>query len=140
MGKVCRYGTSLTKYQSEIIILLTAARHYSHTEFDIHVNEAINAGVPMDIIFHIPRDHRFTKENIEKELILPFIKCDVDISLIRFVVEILLNSGIVSDDVYNDTRDKVGVGKDETLVEITSIIGYYTFVAYTLNVFQIPST
>ena len=93
----------------------------------------------MDIICHIPRDHRFTKENIEKELILPFIKCDVDISLIRFVVEILLNSGIVSDDVYNDTRDKVGVGKDETLVEITSIIGYYTFVAYTLNVFQIPS-
>ena len=138
LGKVCRYGTSLTRYQSEIVILLTAARHYSHTEFDIHVNEALDAGVPMNIICHIPRDDKFTKENIEKDLI-PLISCDNDISLIRFVVELLLKSGIMSDDVYNETRHKVGNGKDEILVEITSIVGYYTFVAYTLNVFQIPS-
>jgi alkylhydroperoxidase family enzyme len=27
---------------------------------------------------------------------------------------------------------------DSVLVEITSIVGYYTFCAYTLNLFQIP--
>jgi hypothetical protein len=36
------------------------------------------------------------------------------------------------------TREAVG-GKDAVLVEITSIVGYYAFVSYTLNVFRIPS-
>lgn len=156
LGKVCRYDTSLSKYQSELIILLTAAKHCSHAEFDIHVQEAINAGISLDIICAIPRDSKFTMLNVEQNL-LPLIaksKPDNGIStscaassttyeqdcvLILFAVELLLHSGNISDELYERARRVLGDGKDEVLVEITSIIGYYTFAAYTLNVFRIPS-
>merc|ERR1712113_600184 len=63
------YDTSLTKYQSEMIILLTASKHSSHSEFDIHVKEGLDAGISMEFICGIPRDERFCVENVEKELI-----------------------------------------------------------------------
>lgn len=156
LGKVCRYDTSLTKYQSELIILLTAAKHCSHAEFDIHVQEAIDAGIPLDIICAIPRDLEFTLFNIEQKL-LPLIAnfksssetsasttaspttYEQDCVLILFAVELLLHSGNISDELYERAKRVLGSGQDEVLVEITSIIGYYTFAAYTLNVFRIPS-
>mmetsp|Transcript_4557 Transcript_4557/g.6681 ORF Transcript_4557/g.6681 Transcript_4557/m.6681 type:complete len:238 (-) Transcript_4557:112-825(-) len=138
LGKVCRYDTSLTKYQSEIVILLTGAKHCSHTEFDIHVGEALDAGVSMEVIQSIPRDGEFTLKNVEDN-VLPLIENEKDRSLILFTTQLLMNSGLISDELYDEAKRIVGEGKDEVLVEITSIIGYYTFVAYTLNVFRIPS-
>ena len=46
----------------------------------------------------------------------------------------------LSDDneTYASSKAALG-GKDSVLVEITSISGYYTYVAYTLNAFRIPT-
>lgn len=46
LGRACRYGTSLSFRESELVILLTGAKTRSPAEFDIHVGEAIKAGYP----------------------------------------------------------------------------------------------
>lgn len=138
LGRVCRYETSLSFRESELVILLTGAKHQSHAEFDIHVGEAVNhAGIPIELVEAIPRDQEFSVESVENSLV-PLLKSNSrEVAIVRFVSELLDNSG-VSDETYNATKNVVG--DDSVLVEITSIVGYYTYCAYTLNVFRIPST
>lgn len=54
LGRACRYETSLSFRESELVILLTGAKTKSHTEFDIHVAEALLAGVERNVIDAIP--------------------------------------------------------------------------------------
>lgn len=55
LGRVVRYETSLSRRESELVILLTGAKYQSETEFDLHVGEARRAGVGWDVIRSIPR-------------------------------------------------------------------------------------
>ena len=55
LGRVVRYETSLSKRESELVILLTGAKFQSETEFDLHVGEARRAGIGWDVIRSIPR-------------------------------------------------------------------------------------
>jgi len=136
LGKACRYGTSLSFRESELVILLTGAKMKSHTEFDLHVGEALHSGVDMEIISAIPRDDKFSLDQVKSSL-LPLINGEREKAIICFAAE-LLDTFTVSEETYNATRKQLD-GKDSVLVEITSIIGYYTFAAFTLNVFNIPS-
>ena len=136
LGRACRYGTSLTRRESELVILLTGAKFQSHTEFDIHAGEAIKAGIDVSVIKAIPRDDEFSLANVTKELV-PLLTDDREIAIVTFTAE-LLETSKVSDETYATTKRELG-GKDSVLVEITSIVGYYAFVSYTLNVFHIPS-
>ena len=136
LGQACRYGTSLSFQESELVILLTGAKTRSHSEFDIHVGEALKAGIPMDVIAAIPRDDDFSLQAV-KDNVLPLLKNDRERAIAKFTAE-LVDTYTVSDETYAATKAAVG-GKDSVLVEITSISGYYTYVAYTLNVFNIPS-
>ena len=157
LGKVCRYNTSLSKRESELVILLTGAKYKSDTEFDIHAIEANRAGVSFDVIKSIPwRDEEFSLERVKKSL-LPVLQKEHDkmklnsektgdqhlangereVAIILFTAE-LLDKTSVSDETYARTKEVLG-GKDSVLVEITSILGYYAYVSYTLNVFKIPS-
>jgi len=140
LGRVCRYGTSLSWYESELVILFTGAVHKSHSEFDIHVKEAIKAGIPIEVIKAIPRDDQFTKRAVT-DRVVPLLRTAENparaVAIATFTSE-LLETSMVSDETYRKTLEALD-GKQSTLVEITSIVGYYTFVAYTLNVFRIPS-
>ena len=60
-----------------------------------------------------------------------------EVAIVLFTAE-LLEQSTVSDETYATTKQVLD-GQDSVLVEITSIIGYYAYVAYTLNVFKIPS-
>mmetsp|Transcript_54002 Transcript_54002/g.114707 ORF Transcript_54002/g.114707 Transcript_54002/m.114707 type:complete len:241 (+) Transcript_54002:36-758(+) len=60
-----------------------------------------------------------------------------ELAVVLFTTE-LLDRNTVSDETYAATK-KVLDGQDSVLVEITAIIGYYAYVAYTLNVFKIAS-
>jgi len=155
LGRACRYGTSLSFRESELVILLTGARHTSHSEFDIHVGEALKAGISMSLIESIPRDEEFSTKAVE-DRVVPLLQqseksiddrhtqqsesinidCAREIAIVRFVSE-LLETSTVSDERYSEA--KITLGDDSVLVEITSIVGYYTYCAYTLNVFQIPT-
>lgn len=138
-----------------MVILLTGARHTSHSEFDIHVGEALKAGISMSLIESIPRDEEFSTKAVE-DRVVPLLQqseksiddrhtqqsesinidCAREIAIVRFVSE-LLETSTVSDERYSEA--KITLGDDSVLVEITSIVGYYTYCAYTLNVFQIPT-
>lgn len=136
LGRVCRYNTSLSSLESELVILLTGAKCKSHTEFDIHVGEALKAGVTIEVINSIPRDEQFCLEAV-RETVVPLLDDDRQKAIVKFTSE-LLDNCTVSDETYEMAKKALG-DKDSTLVEIVSIAGYYTYVSYTLNVFQIPS-
>jgi len=176
LGRVVRYETTLSKRESELVILLVGAKFKSESEFDIHVTEAIRAGISMDVIESIPRGRLlsedtsssvfvseekedFNLENVENHFIPMLIKeydnqklqlqnskdkieldraKEREVAIITFAAE-LLHTNTVSDETYTSTKQALD-GKDSTLVEITSIIGYYAYVAYTLNVFKIPTS
>ena len=144
LGRACRYGTSLSFRESELVILLTGAKTKSHAEFEIHVGEAIKAGISMNIIFAIPRDNDFSYAAV-MERVVPLLKSDDGVginarewAIVQFTAE-LLDTYTVSDFTYAITKQALG-NQDSVLVEITSIVGYYTYVSYTLNVFRIPSS
>lgn len=136
LGRACRYGTSLSFQESELVILLTGAKTRSHSEFDIHVGEALKSGWSYDMIKSIPRDDDFSVAAV-KEKVLPMLENDRQKAIASFAAE-LLDTYTVSDETYEAAK-KVFDGKDAVLVEITSIAGYYTYVSYTLNAFRIPS-
>mmetsp|Transcript_12712 Transcript_12712/g.37411 ORF Transcript_12712/g.37411 Transcript_12712/m.37411 type:complete len:225 (+) Transcript_12712:155-829(+) len=137
LGRACRYGTSLTMRESELIILLTGARHRSHAEFDIHQGEALRAGLGMDVISAIPRDEEFSLDRVKSD-VLPLLGGNTRDEAISLFTAELLETCTVSDETYENTLEAVD-GKEAVLVEITSIVGYYTHCAYTLNVFRIPT-
>ena len=64
------------------------------------------------------------------------VRCEREVAIVRFVAE-LLETSTVSDERYSEAKN--ALGDDSVLVEITSIVGYYTYCAYTLNVFNIPT-
>lgn len=162
LGRIVRYETSLSMRESELVILLTGAKFKSEAEFDIHLGEAIRAGIGMDVINSIPRGAllsqersneqgkdvvEFSLENVKKRMI-PLLEKEIasegkgdllrDIPIVLFTAE-LLETNTVSDETYATTKQLLG-GDDSVLVEITAIVGYYAYVAYTLNVFRIAST
>jgi 4-carboxymuconolactone decarboxylase len=161
LGRVVRYETGLSRRESELIILLTGAKFKSEAEFDIHVGEAMRAGIGMDVINNIPRgallsqerskegqddDVEFSLENVKKNMI-PHLEKEIanvgkgdlqrDVQIVLFTAELLERSA-VSDETYATTT-KI-LGGDESLVKIVAIVGYYAYVAYTLNVFRIASS
>mmetsp|Transcript_49457 Transcript_49457/g.139209 ORF Transcript_49457/g.139209 Transcript_49457/m.139209 type:complete len:243 (+) Transcript_49457:58-786(+) len=136
LGRACRYGTSLSFRESELVILLTGAKTRSHAEFDIHVGEALKAGLGMDIIQSIPRDEEFSIEAVEAKVI-PLLANSREVAIARFTAE-LLDTYTVSDETYANSKAALD-GKDTVLVELVAIAGYYTYVSYTLNTFRIPS-
>ena len=136
LGKACRYETSLSRRESELVILLVGAKFRSHTEVDIHVGEALKAGIEMSTIKAIPRDDQFSLQAVGANLI-PLLADEREREIAKFTSE-LLETSKTSDETYRKTKEVLD-GKDSVLVEITSIVGYYAFVSYTLNVFQIPS-
>jgi len=136
LGKACRYDTSLSFRESELVILLTGAKMRSPTEFAIHTGEALKAGIARDVIDAIPRDDDFSVEAV-KEMLLPKLNDDREAAIVAFAAE-LLDTSTVSDETYEKTK-AAAENMDSVLVEITSIVGYYVYVSYTLNVFRIPA-
>ena len=139
--------------ESELVILLTAAKTQSDAEFDIHATEAIRAGWTVGFVETIRRctggnddDDEEEEENgsvvfcksVVLDSLRPFVVDSMRLmALLDFTAE-LLECSTVSDRTYSSTREALG-GNDAVLVEVVSIVGYYTMVAYTLNVFNLPS-
>lgn len=145
LGHTCRYGTSLSKKESELVILLVGVKLDSVTEIQIHIGEAIKAGWAMDLVGILPilgssgqinrRGAPTFSQDVRTHL-LPLISTERERAIAMFAAE-LLETNHVSDATYASTKETIG-GQDSVLVEVTSIVGYYSLVCWTLNVFQIP--
>lgn len=120
LGAFCRYGTSLSLQESELLILLVAARYDCAGEQQIHEPIARKAGLGDEVLAAI-RAHR---------------PPPIETPRLRLIAEVageLLASNRISDALYARAAAQLG---ETTLVELVGIVGYYALVAYTLNAFD----
>ncbi len=121
-GAMLRFGTSLPARLSELAILATGRHWNAQTEFHIHAAAAEKAGISPETIETIREGRRPDFSDTEESDVYDF-------------ASELLATGRVSDTVYRRIHDRwetVGT------VELTSVIGYYSLVAMTLNAHQLP--
>lgn len=122
MGALLRFGTTIPPRLSELAILVTARRWNSQIEWYIHAEAARAACLPDAII-----------EAIQIAAIPSFTDAN-DAAVYEFARQ-LQQTGSVTDDVYQDV---LHFHKEAGIVELAAIIGYYSMVAMTLNVHEIP--
>jgi 4-carboxymuconolactone decarboxylase len=120
LGAYCRYDTSLSLQESELLILHVAARYGCTAEQLIHEPIALQAGLDAASVAAI-------REQREPQLPTPRLR------LLAEFARTLLATNRVPDELYARAVDFFG---EKTLVEAVGIIGYYAFVAYTLNAFE----
>lgn len=121
LGAFCRYRTALPPHLSEFTILVLARFWRSQYEFWVHAPIAEKAGVKAATIQAI-RTGRPARLSRDERAIYDFIAE-------------LHKTKRVSDKNYKRVQALFG---DAGTVEFVGILGYYTLVAMTLNVFRVP--
>jgi len=121
LGAFCRYKTSVPPRLSEFTILVLARFWRSQYEFWVHAPIAQKAGVKAATIeaLRTGRTPRLGKE---------------ERAIYDFIAE-LHKTKRVADKTYARVHALFG---DAGMVEFVGILGYYTLVAMTLNVFRVP--
>lgn len=120
LGAFCRYGTHLEPIESEMLILLVAKAFRCDGEWQIHAPIAARAGLDETAIADI-RARRRPK--------LPSARLD---TLCDFARQ-LLDAQRVDEQAFARAMRTFGA---EVLVELVGLLGYYAFVAMTLNAFE----
>lgn len=122
LGEVLRYDCVLPKRLTELAILVTARRWNGQLEWHIHANDAADAGLSRPIIDAIAAGETPVFVDAETADIYEFSRQ-------------LQQHSDVDEALYERVHERWGtVG----IVELSSVIGYYTLVAMTLNVHRIP--
>ena len=121
-GEVLRYRTSLPKALVELAILVTARRWTSQVEWYVHAREALAAGLSADVI-----------QSVREALVPDFDSQDAH-DVYEFTRQ-LQQTGNVNGTLYDRILGRWGI---VGIVELGSLIGYYTMVSMTLNVHDIP--
>lgn len=122
LGEMLRFGTSLPAHLNELAILVTARHWNSQIEWYIHEQAALAAGLPQSIADEIKNCEVPGFTNLQDAAVYEFSRQ-------------LLAYGDVALPVYERIRDSFGV---VGVVELTSVVGYYTMVSMTLNAHEIP--
>jgi 4-carboxymuconolactone decarboxylase len=124
LGRYCRYDTSLDPRLSELAIL-TMARHWgAEYEWAAHKPEALKAGLSPDVI-----------EAIRVRTAPDF--ADAEERVVHAVCRAVLETRELSDALYAEAIETLGA---ERLVDLVGVLGYYTLISMTLNVFRVPPT
>jgi 4-carboxymuconolactone decarboxylase len=121
LGEFVRYDTSLEPRLSELAILVTARFWSSRYEWNAHKIKALEAGL-----------EEFIVEAIRLRQ-TPFFASARD-QLVYDYAYALHDTHFVSDTLHAAALELFG---ERGLAELVGIIGYYTFVAMTLNAFEI---
>jgi 4-carboxymuconolactone decarboxylase len=124
LGAFCRYSTSLAEIESEFLILLVAAHFRCVGEWQIHVPIASRAGLDTASIDAI-------------QIGVPPAPASPRLSVLHSFSDELLNHNQISEGSFVKAREMFG---DRGCVEIVGVLGYYSFVAMTLNAFEIRCT
>jgi 4-carboxymuconolactone decarboxylase len=122
LGEHLRWGTSLPDRLSELAIITTARFWRAQYEWYAHAPLAEKAGVPSAAIEAIRRGE------------MPGFG-QTDETLVYRICAELFQAQRLSDARFREAVSMLG---ETGLIEIIAIIGYYTLIGNTLNVFQIP--
>ncbi|TDT88414.1 4-carboxymuconolactone decarboxylase [Azorhizobium sp. AG788] len=121
LGAFVRYDTSLPPDLSELAILVVARRWTSHFEWYAHAREGLKAGLSQQVITAIANRETPMLDREAARVVHDFS---------RSVVE----SGRATDALYARATAALG---EKGVVDLVGLLGYYTLVAFTLNVFDI---
>jgi 4-carboxymuconolactone decarboxylase len=122
LGEAIRFSSSLPQNALEVAILVGAREWRAEFEWWAHVRLARRAGVAAEVIAAIEAGTE------------PDFSDDGEATAWRFSRE-LLTDRRVSDRSYVAARERFG---EAGVMELVALLGYYTLVAMTLNVFEVP--
>lgn len=120
LGAFCRYRTGFTLLESELLILCVAAHFQCLGEQQIHEPIARQAGLSPEAIANI-RNGASPELSDERQRLLHLLATE------------LLASHRIGDVLYCQGIAALG---ERGMVELVGIVGYYAFVAMTLNAFE----
>lgn len=122
LGRYCRYDTSLPPRLSELAILATARVWMSEFEWAAHKPIALKVGVAPEIVEAIRTGGEPVFDQADEAIVY------------RFSV-MLHTERKVTDEVYSRAVDVLG---KDAVVDLTGLLGYYTLISMTINVFEVP--
>ena len=123
LGRYCRFDTSLPPHLSELAILTTARVWSSEFEWAAHKPIALEAGLSPVIIEAI-RTHQVPLFEHEDEAVVHAFSKTLHIER------------HIDDALYSRTVEVLG---ETAVVDLTGILGYYTLISMTINVFEVPA-
>lgn len=121
LGEFVRFRTSLESRLSELAILVVARYIDCEFEWYQHAPIAARSGLAQHIIEALRRNHVPTGMREDEALVYEFSHG-------------LLKQHRVPDEIYDKAKQQLGV---MGVVELTGLLGYYTFLAFTLNAHEI---
>jgi 4-carboxymuconolactone decarboxylase len=122
MGDYLRYKSAIGNTLSELVILMTAREWTQDYEWTVHYPIALKAGIRKEVADDIAVGRRPTAMSSDEETVFDFTR------------ELLTNKK-VSDATFERAKSRLGM---KGVVDMTGIVGYYTFLAMQLNVAQYP--
>lgn len=122
LGEQLRFRGSLPAAARELAILTVGAKWMAEFEWWAHARIARREGVAEDTLSTLLRGE------------CPELSNPIEQAICVFTSE-LVNTGKVGQAVYNSTRELLG---DAGLVELVTLVGYYTLVSFVLNAFEVP--
>jgi 4-carboxymuconolactone decarboxylase len=120
MGDYLRYKSAIGNTLSELAILITAHDWTQDYEWSVHYPIALKAGIRKEVADNIAAGRRPNAMSPDEKTVFDFTS------------ELLRNKQ-VSDATFERARSRFGT---KGVVDMTGIVGYYTFLAMQLNVAQ----
>ncbi len=121
LGAYCRYETLLPARLSELAVLCIAAHWSSEFEWWAHKPIAMRAGISEDVIQALRTGRK------------PDLELEDEALVYDFVHDLMINRK-VADPHYDYAIRLFG---SAGVVDLVGIVGYYTLISMTINVFQI---
>jgi 4-carboxymuconolactone decarboxylase len=121
LGEFARYETTLAPRLSELAILLVAHHWQAAYEWASHKKEALRAGVEEKTIAAIAAGQT------------PSFAQQDELAVYEFSQSLLVHRA-VEESLYRRAAAALG---ERGVVELVGVLGYYTLIAMTLNVFEI---
>jgi 4-carboxymuconolactone decarboxylase len=120
MGDYLRYKSAIGNTLSELAILLTAREWAQDYEWSVHYPIALKAGIRPEVADAIADGRRPTALNADEQIVYDY------------AMELLKNKQ-VSTATFERAKARFG---PRGVVDLTGIVGYYTFLAMQLNAAQ----
>jgi 4-carboxymuconolactone decarboxylase len=123
MGDYLRYKSAIGNTLSELAILMTAREWTQDYEWSVHYPIALKAGIRPDVADAIADGRRPPAMSPDEQVVYDY-------------AGELLKKQQVSDATFERAKSRFGT---KGVVDLTGIVGYYTFLAMQLNAAQYPA-
>jgi 4-carboxymuconolactone decarboxylase len=120
MGDYLRYKSAIGNTLSELMILITAREWTQDYEWNVHYPIALKAGIRQEVADAIAEGRRPAGMSPDEEIVYAY-------------ASELLKHKQISDATFARAKSRFGT---KGVVDMTGIVGYYTFLAMQLNAAQ----